>query len=128
MRFKSQQKLVLGLLALSLGALTSTLPASVARAASRPNIIVIQADDQTASQFTPDVMPRTYKLLVDRGTSFRNYIATTALCCPSRASLLTGQYAHNHGVFNNRAATGGDGAPLHKKNQLPLLLHHGGDN
>jgi N-acetylglucosamine-6-sulfatase len=125
LRFKFQQKLALGLLALSLGGLALTLPASEARAASRPNVIVIQADDQTASQFTPDVMPRTYKFLVDPGTSFRNYIATTALCCPSRASLLTGQYAHNHGVFNNRAA-GGYGALIDKANVLPVWLQQVG--
>src|SRR4051812_50018133 len=53
----------------------------------RPNVVVIQADDQTAAQFTRRVMPRTFNLLVDHGTAFRDYIATTALCCPSRAPL-----------------------------------------
>jgi arylsulfatase A-like enzyme len=48
-------------------------------------------------QFTNRVMPNTMRLLMRHGTKFTDYIATTAQCCPSRASLLTGQYAHNHG-------------------------------
>jgi len=74
-----------------------------ARAADgeQPNIVLIQSDDQTFSQFTRRAMPRTKRLLASRGTIFTDYIATTAQCCPSRASLLTGQYAHNHGVTSN---------------------------
>jgi len=99
-----------------------------ALAASRPNIVLIQADDQTASQFTPRVMPETTKLLADRGTTFGNYMVTTALCCPSRASLLTGQYAHNHGVMNNDATGGGYPALIDKGNVLPVWLQEAGYN
>jgi arylsulfatase A-like enzyme len=94
----------------------------------RPNIVVIQADDQTAAQFTRHVMPRTFKLLVDHGTTFRDYIATTALCCPSRASLITGQYAHNHGVFANGGKEGGYQALRDKGNVLPVWLEQAGYN
>jgi arylsulfatase A-like enzyme len=94
----------------------------------RPNVVVIQADDQTAAQFTRRVMPRTFKLLVDHGTSFRDYIATTALCCPSRASLVTGQYAHNHGVFANGGEEGGYQALRDKGNVLPVWLEQAGYN
>ena len=94
----------------------------------RPNVIVIQADDQTAAQFDRRVMPRTFKLLVDRGTRFRDYIATTALCCPSRASLITGQYAHNHGVFANGGDEGGYRALRDKGNVLPVWLEQAGYN
>jgi arylsulfatase A-like enzyme len=92
----------------------------------RPNVVLIQADDQTVSQFNRQVMPRTFKALVDEGTSFGDYIATTALCCPSRASLITGQYAHNHGVFANRGPRGGYQALRDKQNVLPVWLQQSG--
>jgi N-acetylglucosamine-6-sulfatase len=128
MRFTNQKKLGLGLLAVSLGALGALAAApQAATAAGKPNVVVIQSDDQTASQFTPDVMPKTTKLLADHGTSFSDYIVTTALCCPSRASLITGQYAHNHGVLNNGRG-GGYGALVDKGNVLPVWLQQAGYN
>ena len=71
----------------------------------RPNFIVILTDDQRwdTLQFMPHVRER----LVQHGITFRNSFVTTALCCPSRASLLTGQYPHNHGVLNIRPPKGG---------------------
>jgi arylsulfatase A-like enzyme len=89
----------------------------------RPNIVVIQTDDQTAGQFTTRVMPNTMRLLSHQGTTFSNYVATTAQCCPSRASLLTGQYAHNHGVTSNPA---GYPSLIDKHNVLPVWLHRAG--
>jgi arylsulfatase A-like enzyme len=89
----------------------------------RPNIIVIQTDDQTAKQFKSNVMPHTTRLLRRQGTSFTNYIAPTAQCCPSRASLLTGQYAHNHGVTSNAVAYP---ALIDKHNVLPVWLRRAG--
>jgi N-acetylglucosamine-6-sulfatase len=66
-----------------------------------PNIVIVEADDQSLNSFSREVMPNTFRVLVDRGTTFREGIAAPPLCCPSRAGLLTGQYPHNHGVFNN---------------------------
>ena len=88
-----------------------------------PNIVVIQADDQTLGQFNAEAMPNTMRLLARHGTTFRNYIATTAQCCPSRASLITGQYAHNDGVTSN-----GVGYPglVDKGNVLPVWLQQAG--
>ena len=62
----------------------------------RPNIIVIMTDDQRWDeiQYMPTVMNR----LVEPGASFSNSFVTTSLCCPSRASFLSGQYAHHHGI------------------------------
>ena len=94
-----------------------------AAAGGRPNIVLIQSDDETRGQFTRKVMPNTKRLLADHGTSFRHYIATTAQCCPSRASLLTGQYAHNDGVTSNAVAYAG---LLDKDNVLPVWLHQAG--
>jgi N-acetylglucosamine-6-sulfatase len=90
---------------------------------NRPNIVLIQTDDQTTRQFTREVMPKTMRLLARHGTTFTNYIATTAQCCPSRASLLTGQYAHNHGVTSNAA---GYPALTKKHNVLPMWLRRAG--
>jgi arylsulfatase A-like enzyme len=69
---------------------------------SRPNILVILTDDQRATgTVTPLAMPTTRRRIRDGGTRFSNAFATTPLCCPSRASIFTGQYAHNHGVRTN---------------------------
>jgi N-acetylglucosamine-6-sulfatase len=68
-----------------------------------PNFVVIMTDDQTASTSRAKFMPRTRKLLAAQGTTFKNFVVTTPLCCPSRAGFYTGQYAHNNGdVFLNR--------------------------
>jgi arylsulfatase A-like enzyme len=66
----------------------------------RPNVLVIVTDDQRAAD-TLRVMPETRGWLARGGTRFNRAFATTPLCCPSRASILTGLYAHNHGVRTN---------------------------
>ncbi len=70
-----------------------------------PNIILINTDDQRSD--TLDVMSYTMDHLVEEGTTFSNSFVTTALCCPSRASLFKGQYAHNTGVWFTTPPTGG---------------------
>ncbi len=72
---------------------------------TKPNIILIVTDDQNAD--TLAFMPTVQRLLVDQGTTFTSAYATTPLCCPSRASILTGQYAHNHSVRSNDGTSGG---------------------
>jgi arylsulfatase A-like enzyme len=67
----------------------------------RPNILLITADDLAVDDL--HYMPSTRRLLADEGITFSDGIAPTPLCVPARASLLTGQYAHNHGA---RAITG----------------------
>jgi N-acetylglucosamine-6-sulfatase len=52
-------------------------------------------------------LPRTRRLLGERGATFANAFASYPLCCPARATLLTGQYAHNHGAKGNNARSGG---------------------
>jgi N-acetylglucosamine-6-sulfatase len=70
-------------------------------AAEQPNVILVMTDDQTLAQMSRETMPKTTKFVFEQGTEFQQAIATTPLCCPSRASFLTGQYAHNHGVLEN---------------------------
>ena len=65
----------------------------------RPNILIIVTDDQRYD--TMQYMPETQRHIFDQGVSFTNGFITTPLCCPSRSSILTGMYAHNHGVHTN---------------------------
>lgn len=69
-----------------------------------PNIIVIVTDDMRASDW--QAMPKTQELFRNRGTWFPNFIVTTPACCPSRTTILTGQYVHNHGVLTNSGEGG----------------------
>ncbi len=65
----------------------------------RPNVLVIEADDMRSDDLR--FMPNVRRLLQRRGLSFENSFAPYPLCCPSRASFLTGQYAHNHHVYSH---------------------------
>jgi arylsulfatase A-like enzyme len=69
-----------------------------------PNVVFIVADDMRYDGL--QAMPFLGQL-AERGISFRRYFATTSTCCPSRASMLTGLYAHNHGVLKNTPPEGG---------------------
>ena len=64
-------------------------------AAAKPNIVVVMTDDQTLEQMS--ALPRTRKLIGTQGVKFKRFYVTDPLCCPSRATFLTGQYAHNTG-------------------------------
>jgi N-acetylglucosamine-6-sulfatase len=86
-----------------------------------PNIVLIVTDDQTLGMLTGETMPETLARIGGQGTTFTNAIATTPLCCPSRASMITGQYAHNNGVLDNKYRL------LNKKrNVLPTWLKRSG--
>src|SRR3546814_12561404 len=52
-------------------------------------------------------MPKTKALIEDQGVAFENYFVTYSFCCPSRATLLRGQYSHNHRIQGNVLPTGG---------------------
>ena len=65
----------------------------------QPNIVFILTDDMALSDM--QVMSRVKTLIVDEGASFENFFVTNSLCCPSRASILRGQYVHNHKVTRN---------------------------
>ena len=66
----------------------------------RPNILLIITDDQRYGTIG-EYMPETQARIFDQGVTFDRAFATTPLCCPSRASILTGMYAHKTGVHNN---------------------------
>lgn len=89
----------------------------------RPNIIVIVTDDMTLAQLSQATMPQTLELLGNEGTTLSDFVVTTPLCCPSRASFLSGQYGHNNGVLSN-----GPGYLdlIGKDNTLPVWLDKAG--
>ena len=74
-------------------------------AAGKPNVIMILTDDQTSYEL--DAMPQTAALLRAKGVTFSRFYDSYPLCCPSRATLLTGEYMHNHLVRGNVPAFGG---------------------
>lgn len=90
---------------------------------SKPNIVLIITDDQPIP--TMKYMPTIQKELVEKGVTFTNAFVTTPLCCPSRASILTGLYVHNHKVYSNRQPDGGAPA-FDDKSALPLWLREAG--
>lgn len=76
------------------------------------DIVLVLTDDQPVG--TLDQMPEVQRRLLARGVNYTNAIVPTSLCCPSRASLFTGQSANVTGVFNNRANTGAGGYPVYR--------------
>ncbi len=75
---------------------------SVAPKHHQPNILLILTDDQRPEML--DAMPETLARIAGEGLRFRNAFTTTAICAPSRASLLTGRHAHRHGLLGNGGA------------------------
>jgi len=74
-------------------------------AANRPNIIFVLTDDLDVAS-VPNV-PSLQEYMADRGMTFDNAFVTYSLCCPSRSTILTGQYPHNHLVRGNAPPIGG---------------------
>ena len=66
-----------------------------------PNILLFMTDDQDVTAHSLDHMPRLNRLFRQEGMEFLNYYVPTGLCCPSRASILRGQYCHNTKVYDN---------------------------
>ena len=82
------------------------LPLAVnsATTAKPPNIIFILVDDQRYDELgflNPILDTPNLDMLAQRGVFFENALVSTSLCSPSRATILTGQYMHNHGVVDN---------------------------
>jgi N-acetylglucosamine-6-sulfatase len=91
--------------------------------ARAPNVVVVMTDDQALD--TMAAMPQTRRLIGRAGTSFERAFVSYPLCCPSRATFLTGQYAHNHGVMDNKGPEGGYQA-LDRGRTLPVWLTRAG--
>jgi N-acetylglucosamine-6-sulfatase len=89
----------------------------------RPNVLVIETDDQTQASISK--MPKTQSLIGSQGVTFPNSFVNFSLCCPSRSTLLTGQYSHNHGVRGNAPPNGGFDR-LDSSNTLAVWLQGAG--
>ena len=108
----------------AVGAISSAVPASEAQG-QRPNVIVIMTDDQRLDDL--QVMRATRREFVRGGVSFRKFYTTLPWCCPSRVTFLTGQYAHNHGIYSGRPPDGGYSAFKPDQNAtMPVALHDAG--
>jgi len=74
---------------------------------SRPNLVLIVSDDQRWDSISPEYTPNIWDRLVMQGVSFPNAFVSNPLCCPSRATILTGRHSHRTGVWGNEAPYGG---------------------
>src|SRR4051812_28534098 len=92
-------------------------PLPVRRVAG-PNIVFVLTDDLSDDllRFLPSV-----RELQREGTSFSHYIVSDSLCCPSRASIFTGMYPHDTGVYANSGPGGGVGAFRRKGDAMKTL-------
>jgi arylsulfatase A-like enzyme len=122
-------------------AATSTAPSPVATAAADPatepvasgslagvkNVVFVLADDLDWNLF--EQVPR-LAALQEKGMTFTHHTVTDSLCCPSRTSILRGQYIHNHGVVSNLSRTGGGWPTFRDKGEhtdcLPVWLQSAG--
>jgi N-acetylglucosamine-6-sulfatase len=109
----------------ALGQARSAEPAAAA-VQSPPNIILLLTDDQENASLR--VMKTVNKEMKRKGVTFKRYYTNFPLCCPSRTTMLTGEYAHNHKVLSNQFPDGGYGVfnELHGNDYLPLWLQQAG--
>jgi N-acetylglucosamine-6-sulfatase len=100
---------------LAIGLINSSRPQQGAAGPKdgRPNIVVIMTDDldngSLDTAITNGLMPEFVTRVRDQAVHFVNSFVSYSLCCPSRATFLTAQYAHNHHVLHNGGPDGGCG-------------------
>jgi N-acetylglucosamine-6-sulfatase len=89
------------------------------------NVVFILTDDMSSSELAG--MPNVESLIAGEGTTFNEAYVSFPLCCPSRATMLSGQYMHNHGVRGNFPPNGSwFKFRSHESNDLPVWLHDDG--
>jgi N-acetylglucosamine-6-sulfatase len=75
-------------------------------ASTRPNILFVMTDDMPERLWNS--MPALKNQVGAKGVRFENSYVTQSLCCPSRATILTGKYPHNHNITGNGSPSGGE--------------------
>lgn len=128
------RRLYLGLVAVVLVPLAAisaahvVAPRPAAAAAGKPNIVLVLTDD-----FSMNLLPYMHNvntLLRANGMTFTNMTVTDSLCCPSRTTLFTGEFPHNHGVVDNVFTDNGGFLQYKAKNDaqksFAITLHNAG--
>jgi arylsulfatase A-like enzyme len=108
------------LAALTVLPLLGGVPPAAGQAGGRPNVLVIVTDDQRAMD-TLEHMPKTLQWFGQGGTTFTEAFATTPLCCPARAAIMTGRLNHNNNVRTN-----GDAQLLDQNSTVQRYLRQAG--
>src|SRR2546426_7941061 len=117
---RGTRRIVLGAVVFVALAGAATVLATGGSGATPPNILLILTDDQR-SEGTMTVMPQTQQWFQTGGTQFPNTFVTTPECCPSRSTIFSGLYVHNHGVRGN------DSSPnLDQRYTFQRYLHDAG--
>jgi len=111
--------------AIALGLLASNHPSPADAAKPRPNVLFVMSDDQT--QASMQHMPQIRSRVGGKGATFPDNFTNWPLCCPSRATYLTGQYVINHDVRGNAPGNVNDpGYPVGGYRKFKQL--HGNNN
>jgi N-acetylglucosamine-6-sulfatase len=121
--FQPSVRTALAIVGLALLLAAAVVQPAAAQGPERPNVLVLMTDDQTSESVA--AMPNVQRLLMAPGTTFDRSFVTFSLCCPSRATYLTGQYTHNHGVLGLAPPIGGY-KKLDSSNYLPLWMREAG--
>jgi N-acetylglucosamine-6-sulfatase len=108
--------------------ITDSPPPAAQTTPIKPNFVFILTDDMRKDDLK--YMPKTRALLGAQGMQFEKAFVSLPLCCPSRATIMRGQYAHNTGVFGNSNAPDGGWQGYqnhgHEQDNIATRLHNGG--
>ena len=119
--------LVCSVTLLALGCSSPEPSQEAEEASTQPNIIFVLTDDLDYA--SAQRMPNLRSLLIDQGMSFENAFVSHPVCCPSRSTILTGLYDHNHDVRSNNPPDGGFQKFVsegHEENTIAVNLQEGG--
>lgn len=84
----------------------------------RPNVLIVVTDDQRFDMQGREMLPNIRRIFGDEGVQYKNGVVTTPLCCPSRASIFSGKYVHNHGLSDNSPSDEGWDSSATMQNEL----------
>jgi N-acetylglucosamine-6-sulfatase len=116
------------LVILFFSAIPDSPPTAAQRNPAKPNFVFIITDDMRKDDLR--YLPKTRSLLEDRGMRFEKAFVSLPLCCPSRATIMRGQYAHNTGVWRNSSGPEGGWQGYvkhgHEQDNIATRLHDAG--